>query len=138
MAPFRVWFSERVKPPSARLGGGKRLPRSVGHGSALAPSIQARPVGFSVFHVPMPTRTLTGMSDEDETVTLRLTKPEVFALAVAVRMSAALLVGLRHSLETLAEEFPLRLRVSPYMARRLLSASGPGLMEKLRSAGGGL
>ena len=75
---------------------------------------------------------------DDETVTLRLTKPELFALAVALRMSAALMVGRRHSLETLAEEFPLRLGVSPYMARRALSSSGPGLMEKVRAGGGGL
>ena len=73
---------------------------------------------------------------DDETVTLHLTKAEAFALAVSLRMSAALLVGRQHSLETLAEEFPLKLGVSAYMARRVLSASGPGLMEKLRAAGG--
>lgn len=75
---------------------------------------------------------------DDETVTLHLTKAEAFALAVSLRMSAALLVGRQHSLEALAEEFPLRLGVSAYMARRVLSASGPGLMEKLPAAGGGL
>lgn len=75
---------------------------------------------------------------DDETVTLHLTKAEAFALSVALRMSGVLLVSRRHSLEAVEEEFPAKLGVSAYMARRVLSAQGPGLMEKLRAAGGGL
>lgn len=75
---------------------------------------------------------------DEKTVTLHLTKPEVFALSVALRISGVLLVSRRHSLEAVEEKFPAKPGVSAFIARRSLTAQGRGLMEKLQAAGGGL
>ena len=40
--------------------------------------------------------------------------------------------------EWIDEEWSIKLGFSAYVARRVLTAQGPGLMEKLRAAGGGL
>lgn len=74
---------------------------------------------------------------DDETVTLHLTWAEAFALSVALRLAGVLTVSRARSVEAIDEEWPL-LGFSAYIARRVLTAQGPGLMEKLRAAGGGL
>lgn len=75
---------------------------------------------------------------DDETVTLHLTKAEAFALSVALRLAGVLTVSRAHSMEAIDEEWSIKLGFSAYIARRVLTAQGPGLMEKLRAAGGGL
>lgn len=75
---------------------------------------------------------------DDETVTLHLTKPELFALSVALRLAGVLTVSRAHSVEAIDEEWPIKLGFSAYVARRVLTSQGPELMEKLRAAGGGL
>lgn len=73
----------------------------------------------------------------DDTATLTLTKRELFAVSVALRLAGVLTVSRRHSLEAIETEWP-RLGVSADQARRALEQCGPGLMAKLREAGGGL